>query len=61
MIVTEAKAKTKWCPMVRPAQHNHNRKPDGNYVEPNCIASGCMLWRWTNVGTKDNGYCGLAK
>lgn len=71
--MTEDEAKTKWCPMVR-CDEMHNRgqanRPDGSY---NCIASGCMMWRWDKneirhpdsgrvVDTKnaDTGYCGVA-
>ena len=25
-----------------------------------CTASGCMAWRWCDVNTKHEGYCGLA-
>ena len=59
--MTEDQAKTKWCPMVRmngaearfggaplgPALNctSYNRNPK----EANCIASGCMMWRSTEV------------
>lgn len=33
---TEAEAKTKWC-------HAGGDRPDDSF---NCIASGCMAWRW---------------
>lgn len=24
-----------------------------------CVGSVCMLWRWSNLSTKDKGFCGL--
>lgn len=46
MLLTEEEAREKWCPFSRAqgtgAELSHNR-PDGSY---NCIASGCMAWRW---------------
>ena len=72
---TEKEAQDHWCPFVRvgqrPSGATENR-PDGSY---NCIASGCMAWRWSNASdetkhhmralrmeptNKRIGYCGLA-
>jgi len=36
---------------------------EGVYEETRCIASDCMMWRWTNLPSQANpgsGYCGLA-
>jgi hypothetical protein len=61
---TEAEAYTKWCP-------HRSLFPRGL---TNCIASDCMMWRWTitpedaaavnaahNAGVISAGYCVLAK
>lgn len=51
--MTEAEAKTKWCPMVRYSVFDYesrseviatNRQKDN--VDGNCIGSACMMWRW---------------
>ena len=79
----EEEAKTKWCPMVQvivapndSTWQNHaltNRLDmvlDGGH-EQQCLASGCMMWRWiekydglSHGGKQVNyrhegGYCGL--
>lgn len=39
--MTEEEAKTKWCAL--------GRKPIAilsGTIQQNCIASGCMMWRW---------------
>lgn len=66
--MTEAEAKTKWCPMVRPMgmyedeNAGQNRGQKGQLVEGSfCIASDCMMWR-ESKNQKDfpgDGYCGL--
>ena len=55
MIVTEEEAKTKRC------QETFNRT--GSVREINCLASGCMAWRWADGEGMDEfrrGYCGKA-
>ena len=64
--MTEEEAKQRWCPMSRTL---HGNPDDGSVVAGNrhfevgvlsgdcCLASGCMMWRWTG---KTSGYCGLA-
>ena len=62
MILTEAEAKTKWCPMTRYDVEISNI-PGG---KPWCLASGCMAWRcehhpdFAEVGEQPRGFCGLA-
>ena len=51
MAMTEAKAKTKWCPMVRVGVMPGAGGPAGiNDPETNfsgkCIGSECALWQW---------------
>jgi hypothetical protein len=65
MILTEAEAKTKWCPFSRIGAYgqNRNQDPPVDFREPcTCIASRCMAWRktTTDVLTESQGYCGLA-
>lgn len=66
--MTEAEAKTKWCPMVRHPYFNYsgaqqtavtNDRMNGN---SNCIASECMMWRWKDrpQDMGKTGHCGLA-
>lgn len=42
MILTEAEAKTKWCPM---ASYRNRGGPQAD-SKARCLASGCMAWRW---------------
>lgn len=83
MYVTEEEAKQKWCPHHRVRHYSEsepvrngpmigtavavNEAINGNRCR--CIASGCMMWRWsalamdrarTGVADVDKGYCGLA-
>lgn len=53
MAMTEAEAKTKWCPNARIAVHagsggaTCNRHPQDSVAEDTlCRASACMFWRW---------------
>jgi len=74
---TEKIARTKWCPMVRTGilsgtggvAINRHITDDDKYQyavireETRCIASDCMMWRWTDFPSQANigfGYCGLA-
>lgn len=71
--MTEAEAKTKWCPFVRilvDSEHWQTNRPTVRMDESSmpvdyCIASNCMAWRWSrqkNIGPgiSSMGYCGLA-
>jgi hypothetical protein len=67
--MTEAEAKTKWCPLARVGWYSThgvvaiNRHPMDTYEdgrqgvkeETRCIGSDCMMWRIEGVG----GSCGL--
>ena len=65
MYATEQEAGRKWCPMVRlevvgSDTINRSSQEDAAGVGTslcNCIASKCMMWRWTDAS---RGYCGLA-
>lgn len=56
MLMNEAEAKTKWCPMMQFVIGPQDRKWQGaaytnrcqelNTDKVNCIASGCPMWRW---------------
>lgn len=51
--MTEDEAKTKWCPFTRVGEQASGaaeNRPDGSY---NCIASGCMAWRWAQKPNPD--------
>ena len=67
--MTEDEAKKKWCPMVRDGIEpmgntagDENRIPDWSL----CIASDCMMWRWSEgngergIGN-EQGCCGLTE
>ena len=63
--MTPDDAKTKWCPFVQ-LQVSGNTSSDNRGggstgstppLNFNCLADGCMAWRW--FGATD-GYCGLA-
>lgn len=77
--MTEAEAKERWCPFSRSATTEDasiNRcGTDSSQFDANiliaytrCIASECMVWRWTigpnrnakETGVSDWGCCGLA-
>jgi hypothetical protein len=74
MICTEQEARKKWCPMVRHPgwMENPGSWNRGEAFNCNCIASDCMMWRWTGEcktgvpitsiskhGPTELGYCGL--
>ena len=68
---TEDQAKKLWCPMGKYRLYIHDDKRinyDSNASQtPLCIASQCMMWRWSFeqtsgggwVNTHRIGYCGL--
>jgi hypothetical protein len=73
--MTEAEAKTKWCPLVRHegdmgGTFNRgrvhgaiNEHPDNQGAACNCIGRACMAWRWSyHVAAVEEpqGFCGLA-
>lgn len=69
--MTEAEAKTKWCPMVRAGKSENYSSERMHQVllrETNCIGSACMMWRWEYADggkhpcdkSTTDGYCGLA-
>ena len=82
--MTEDEAKTKWCPMFRVSNAgaggsqyssmSFETKTNRNFISnPQCLASGCMAWRWyPNWGDSPEnpgactelppieGFCGLA-
>ena len=73
-MMTEEEARKRWCPFVRYATRDDGGDyPERAHVvtgnrflhKPgpgltNCIASGCMAWRWTGFPAERLGYCGLA-
>ena len=52
-MMTEQEAKKRWCPMVRFSTGVDDGNASNrwlNYPSPaecSCIASGCMMWRWS--------------
>ncbi len=54
-MLTEAEAKTKWCPMARVTKGDEGQPAFNRYFQNNndfgmptgslCVASCCMLWR----------------
>jgi len=72
MIKSETEAKKRWCPMVRCVEASDcklhgpfNRYHSGSGIntidghQSLCIASDCMMWRWSDREASE-GYCGLA-
>ncbi len=72
MLMTEERARKKWCPMKRlfvtadfAAGAAVNFEHDAVPSDGTCIASQCMMWRFGGAlvkgeGTEHLGYCGLA-
>jgi len=81
--MTEDEAKKRWCPMRCVAGAgsdgciDNRGNVDGRDVHANssrdCLGSGCMAWRWNEMGVVEengkgkrvpvqweDGYCGLA-
>lgn len=53
MLVTEERAKTKWCPHAAIDCSAANRPNPGNNCDVTagwapCVASDCMAWRWAD-------------
>lgn len=69
-MMTEAEARTKWCPFAFPkpfalAVVGCNRNTGRYEDSPKCVASECMAWRTESNYLKPtsapvNGFCGLA-
>lgn len=76
MMLTEAEAKTKWCPFARITLQHDGTNVSWNRIctdddklslteHVRCIASECMAWRWEGGNPPapnhyKHGYCGLA-
>lgn len=66
MAYTEEEAKEKWCPFARNLSTgisvSFNRYINNKGVlyapatEAPCIASGCMVWRWTRTPSEASAY-----
>lgn len=62
--MTEDEAKTKWCPMTRYSTwgidgvSNRDNFHDGFPLANSCIASLCMVWRWSYKEEKREGHSG---
>lgn len=59
--MTEAQAKTKWCPFIR--ANGHNANADGIRIG-RCVARDCAVWQFYEYqGPRGEavGYCGLMK
>jgi hypothetical protein len=67
MLLTEAEAKTKWCPMIREDGERGSCGSNDPYQTStnNCIGSNCMMWVWVLTSHSDEkddcGECGLAQ
>jgi len=54
-MMTEDKARTKWCPHHR-GNYGTNFEHDPvnkQYSHPGCIGPECMMWRWIAKGEGD--------
>jgi hypothetical protein len=70
MIVSEADARKKWCPLARVNTNNgcatnryadEKAGKDGRPYNSMCIGSECMAWQQSPIRSDgDAGYCGLA-
>ena len=75
MLITEATARTKWCPFVRIEGSNRlDNTMTGGFEHSgsqyHCIGGSCMVWRelhlshmkgMTHLPDERHGYCGLAE
>ena len=68
--MTEEEAKKKWCPKFKNTSINgrggssNNRKSLNEQTFTNeciCIASDCIMWKFTDEYDENSGYCGLTK
>lgn len=72
--MTEAEAKTKWCPHSRTAEVYEavssarqlvvvSNRDEHENLSGYCVGSECMAWRWQHnnpTASTGHGYCGLA-
>lgn len=55
-----AEAKTRWCPLARVSRARNREMGGRPSAGTFCLADECMMWRQTDIGAIDVGYCGLA-
>ena len=66
--MTEAEAKTKWCPFAivsdtdePPVAINRHWRDSAPERGTFCLASACMAWRHADpINEEQSGFCGLA-
>ena len=51
MILTEEEARKKWCCNGRNCEAVNINSMETQYDHPDCQASKCMAWRWTDPET----------